>query len=55
MEFGVGKKIIAFYVDIFLAFGSIIGLLISSFLSYQIGYIGPFSFIGILFLFFGIF
>ncbi|CDW79900.1 major facilitator superfamily [Stylonychia lemnae] len=40
MEFGVG---------------SIVGLLISSFLSYSIGYIGPFSFTGALFLFFGIF
>ena len=57
MEFGVCKLINDYVMLIIfdLAMGSIIGLLISSFLSYQIGYVGPFSFTGILFLFFGIF
>jgi len=38
-----------------LVLGSIVGLLISSFLSFKFGYLGPFTFIGIVFLFFGVF
>lgn len=45
MEFGVGKFFIIFNID--LALGSIIGLLISAFLAYAIGYVGPFAFCGI--------
>eukprot|EP00347_Sterkiella_histriomuscorum_P003180 403365284 len=43
------------YMEFGVAFGSIVGLLVSAFLSYYIGYVGPFAFCGALYLFYGIF
>ena len=45
MEFGVGNTNLSLNSD-FIAMGGVVGLLVSSYLSYLIGYIGPFSFCG---------